>query len=60
MDGTKFAKKLAIDYDLIVIPGVVFGENYKNYIRFSFSQTRKEKILEGFERIEDLISLIQL
>jgi len=36
MDGDTFAKRLVEEQGVAVIPGSAFGENYCNYVRFSY------------------------
>ena len=36
MDGDAFAKRLVEEQGVAVIPGSAFGENYCNYVRFSY------------------------
>jgi aspartate/methionine/tyrosine aminotransferase len=50
-NGEIFAKKLASDYNIVVIPGNVFGSSYNQFIRFSFGSLSKSLIEKGFNKI---------
>ena len=53
ISGEQFTKKL-LKNNIAVVPGLAFGENYKNYIRTSFA-IKKElvpKIIEVFIKIK--------
>ncbi|MFX0174131.1 MAG: aminotransferase class I/II-fold pyridoxal phosphate-dependent enzyme, partial [Candidatus Hodarchaeota archaeon] len=50
-DGEVFAYKLASKCNMVVLPGNVFGNSYKNYIRFSYASTEKHLIEYGFQLI---------
>lgn len=54
-DGEDFAQKLASKGNIVVLPGSVFGKNYRNYIRFSYASMNKHQIEFGFQMITKFI-----
>lgn len=54
-DGLNFAKKLLLDKKVAVVPGVAFGEKYKEYIRISYANSL-DKIKEAVVRIERFVA----
>ncbi|MFX0181854.1 MAG: pyridoxal phosphate-dependent aminotransferase [Candidatus Hodarchaeota archaeon] len=54
-DGMNFASKLATKSNIVVLPGSVFGKNYRNYIRFSYASMNKHQIEYGFQMITKFI-----
>ncbi len=51
LNGENFAKKLASKYNIVVIPGHVFGHSYKQFVRFSFGSSNISLIEKGFNLI---------
>lgn len=55
MDSIKFSEELLTEKGVAVIPGALFGESCKNYIRFSFVIEAEDRIRTAIELIEDYI-----
>jgi aspartate/methionine/tyrosine aminotransferase len=49
-DPIAFAVKLRDEADVVAIPGLVFGEQGRSYLRVSFA-ARPEQIVEGIRRL---------
>lgn len=54
LSGQEFAKKLLNEAGIAVTPGVVFGNEGKDYIRFSYT-TRMANIVEAIDRMKDIL-----
>jgi len=54
MTGAEFSKKLMKEQGVAVVPGDIFGSFSSDRIRISYA-TKKEKLEEAMDRIEDLI-----
>ena len=50
----EFAEKILKECRVITTPGSFFGENGKNFIRFTFVSEDSERINQGFERMRKL------
>ena len=50
MTASAFAEDLLKKQHVVMVPGEVFGENGKNYVRISFA-TSMETIQEGIKRL---------
>jgi len=51
MDGNEFSKVLLKEYKVGVMPGYLFGESGKDFVRISFA-TDDNSVDEGMKRIE--------
>ncbi len=58
IDGLEFAKRLAKEENLLVVPGEFYGKPFKNYIRISYAYSIEE-IKEGLVRIKRMLEKIK-
>ena len=54
MTGTEFADKLLTEAGIAVTPGIVFGNEARDYVRFSYT-TRMANIYEAIDRMKELL-----
>jgi aspartate/methionine/tyrosine aminotransferase len=54
LDGKEFSKVLLRDYKVGVMPGYLFGESGKDFVRISFA-TDDKSVDEGMKRIEQCL-----
>ena len=52
----ELVKKLIEEQDLILLPGIGFGDSWTNYIRISFGNVNLQQAQEGFRRLKDFFS----
>lgn len=46
--------ELFLKAGVLIMPGTIFGENFHDYVRFSFTATKKE-IEEGIRRLQEIV-----
>ena len=51
-----FCEKMIIEYSLLVLPGSIFGEHWKSYIRIAYGAVSPKEIEEGVQRLYNQIS----
>tara|TARA_B100000676_G_C18077089_1_gene848392 strand:- start:880 stop:2046 length:1167 start_codon:yes stop_codon:yes gene_type:complete len=50
-----FCEKMIIEYSLLVLPGSIFGEHWKSYIRIAYGAVSPKEIEEGVQRLYNQI-----
>ena len=51
-----FCEKMIVDYSLLTLPGSIFGEHWKSYIRIAYGAVSPEQIEVGVERLYNQLS----
>ncbi len=51
LNGLEFADRLLLEQQVATVPGIGFGTEYHNYVRFSYA-TSTEQIMEGMRRLK--------
>ena len=46
---------MIIEYSLLVLPGSIFGEHWKSYIRIAYGAVSPKEIEEGVQRLYNQI-----
>ena len=45
--------RLITEKDVVLLPGIGFGDNWSNYIRISFGNVNLDQVQEGFSRLKE-------
>ena len=52
IDSWEFSKDLIVNKSVLVLPGTIFGKNWKSYVRIAYGAVDLNEINEGIKRIK--------
>ena len=58
-NSVKLVTDLIQKQDLVLLPGIGFGETWSNYIRISFGNVNLDQVKEGFTRLNEFFKGIE-